>query len=289
MRDRGSRFIHSSSQRFCDGGGISRCNCGFHCCGLCRRRWRRRRCDGSWRSLCRRCLRFGSAHWRGRLDGNDLGGRSHSNHRTRRCRSSCRSFGNNRSCRRPRGNGGLSRWGSDDRGRGSRLRNDLARLGTRCRCRGRGGYHRRRRSRPLRGRRRRSLWTNRRVGVPRFLFLFLLPGQHGLQHVSGLGHVRQIDLRSDGLGRARRRAGGVAARLGCPLKVRAHFLGFVLFERTGVSLAVSQAKLRQQVENLPALDFHLAREIVDSNLAHPPLFRVCSQCPDAMPEIVNRS
>jgi hypothetical protein len=42
-----------------------------------------------------------------------------------------------------------------------------------------------------------------------------------------------------------------------------------------VGLAGSQAKLRQYVKNLPALDFHLAREIVDSNLTHPPLFRLC--------------
>jgi hypothetical protein len=41
-----------------------------------------------------------------------------------------------------------------------------------------------------------------------------------------------------------------------------------------VSFAGAQAKLRQYVKNLTALDFHLAREIVDSNLTHPPLFNV---------------
>jgi hypothetical protein len=46
-----------------------------------------------------------------------------------------------------------------------------------------------------------------------------------------------------------------------------------------VGLAGSQAKLRQYVKNLPALDFHLAREIVDSNLAHPPLFNVLPKRP----------
>jgi hypothetical protein len=40
-------------------------------------------------------------------------------------------------------------------------------------------------------------------------------------------------------------------------------------------LAFTQAELSQHVKNLPALDFHLAREIVDSNLAHPPLFKTC--------------
>jgi len=44
-----------------------------------------------------------------------------------------------------------------------------------------------------------------------------------------------------------------------------------------MGFAVGQAKLRQNVEDLTALDFHLAREIVDSNLAHPPLFRSTSK------------
>jgi hypothetical protein len=44
-----------------------------------------------------------------------------------------------------------------------------------------------------------------------------------------------------------------------------------------VGFARAQAKLRQHIENLPALDFHLACEIVDSNLTHPPLFRTCAQ------------
>jgi hypothetical protein len=44
-----------------------------------------------------------------------------------------------------------------------------------------------------------------------------------------------------------------------------------------VGLASSQTKLRQYVENLTALDLHLAREIVNSNLTHPPLFDFC--CP----------
>jgi hypothetical protein len=42
-----------------------------------------------------------------------------------------------------------------------------------------------------------------------------------------------------------------------------------------VGFAGAQAELRQYVKNLSALDFHLAREIVDSNLTHPPLFKMC--------------
>jgi hypothetical protein len=41
-----------------------------------------------------------------------------------------------------------------------------------------------------------------------------------------------------------------------------------------VGLAGGQAEFRQYVKNLPALDFHLAREIVDTNLTHPPLFKL---------------
>jgi hypothetical protein len=42
-----------------------------------------------------------------------------------------------------------------------------------------------------------------------------------------------------------------------------------------MGLAAGQAEFRQYIKNLPALDFHLAREIVDTNLTHPPLFKMC--------------
>jgi hypothetical protein len=41
-----------------------------------------------------------------------------------------------------------------------------------------------------------------------------------------------------------------------------------------VSLAFRQIHVFQSVENLPALDFQLTRQIVNSNLTHPPLFVV---------------
>jgi len=56
------------------------------------------------------------------------------------------------------------------------------------------------------------------------------------------------------------------------MNMRANLLRLVRFERTGVRFAGSQAELLQYVKNLLALDFHLSREIVDTNLAHPPLF-----------------
>jgi hypothetical protein len=61
------------------------------------------------------------------------------------------------------------------------------------------------------------------------------------------------------------------------LEMRAYLLGFVIFNRTRVSFALTHAKFREDIENLATLDFQLAREIVNSNLAHPPLFRLC--CP----------
>jgi hypothetical protein len=58
--------------------------------------------------------------------------------------------------------------------------------------------------------------------------------------------------------------------------MRANLVGLIVLQRTGVGFAGSQAEFRQNIENLPALDFHLAREIVNTNLTHPPLFKVFS-------------
>jgi hypothetical protein len=56
--------------------------------------------------------------------------------------------------------------------------------------------------------------------------------------------------------------------------MRANLVGLIVLKRTGVGLSGGQAELCQYVENLPALDFHLAREIIDTNLTHPPLFKM---------------
>jgi hypothetical protein len=61
--------------------------------------------------------------------------------------------------------------------------------------------------------------------------------------------------------------------------MRANLCRLMLFKRAGVGFARSQAEFRQYVKNLPALDFHLAREIVDTNLTHPPLFKICCPMP----------
>ena len=61
------------------------------------------------------------------------------------------------------------------------------------------------------------------------------------------------------------------------LEMRANLVCFVLLDRTRVCLAFTQTEFPEHIQNLTTLDFHLAREIVNSNLAHPPLFRMC--CP----------
>jgi hypothetical protein len=56
------------------------------------------------------------------------------------------------------------------------------------------------------------------------------------------------------------------------LQICAHPLGFVGFERARVGFLFSYADHRQGIQDLPALDFQLARQIVDSNFTHPPLY-----------------
>jgi hypothetical protein len=116
------------------------------------------------------------------------------------------------------------------------------------------------------------------------LLFLLLGGQNGLERVAGLGNVGEIDLGRDDLSGARGRGGALAAGPRPSLKLRANLVRLVILQGTGVGLALVQAEFRQYVKNLPALDFHLAREIVDTNLAHPPLFRMC--CPK--PLVVRR-
>jgi hypothetical protein len=52
----------------------------------------------------------------------------------------------------------------------------------------------------------------------------------------------------------------------------AHFLGFMLFQRTGVGLFLSDAYFWKYVENGFAFYFQLSGQIVNSNLTHPLFF-----------------
>jgi hypothetical protein len=112
-----------------------------------------------------------------------------------------------------------------------------------------------------------------KLAPARRIFLLLLFRQNGLQRVAGFGNVGKIHLWLDSLRCAR--LGAAAARSVAALKYSAHLFGLIVFNRAGVSFAITQAELSQNIKNLFALDFHLAREIVDSNLAHPPLFETC--------------
>ncbi len=174
---------------------------------------------------------------------------------------------------------------NDRRGR-ARLRNDFARFragwscgrlsGSGCRRRRSGGHGAHFRLRRL-CRRRRSY---RHPGVACLFFLFVLLGQDRLQHIAGFLDVRQVDLRNNRWLRVARRAAACMGSLMCLLlQARANLVRFVRLQRAGVRLASSDAEFRKKVENRARLDFKLFREIVDTNLTHPPLFSVCAANP----------
>jgi hypothetical protein len=98
---------------------------------------------------------------------------------------------------------------------------------------------------------------------------FLLPRQNRLHHIAGLGDVGKINLGTIVLlaSCARRRRWPRTA-----LKMTANLLSLMRFNGTRVSLALSQTHKFQSIENLLTLDFQLTRQIVNSNLTHPPLF-----------------
>ena len=144
------------------------------------------------------------------------------------------------------------------RGRSSRSRHHgrTRRLHHRLRCRCRNGR------RCSRGPRYSHSRTAARI---RFR---LLPRQDRLHRVARLGDVREIERGLRLYGRPRTRA----APAPLVLEVVAHLLGLIGLNRTRVRLRLSHANCRQSVQNGPALDFHFACEIVDSNFAHPSLF-----------------
>jgi hypothetical protein len=120
------------------------------------------------------------------------------------------------------------------------------------------------------------------MSLASLLLLSLLGGQNCLHHIPRLGDVRQVDFRRHALLGARDGGTPVASRLGSAIKMNANLLCLVILQRTGVGLAAVQAEFHQYVKNLTALDFHLAREIVDSNLTHPPLFENATQSPQSL-------
>ncbi len=191
----------------------------------------------------------------------------------------------------------LGGW-NDDGGRWTRdrLRGDESwrRLGRLDWSRGlRAGYHGvgHRRRRPGRNGRRRSHGgpgsgrgglTGRRNGTRRNGRL-LGSLRNGLQHIPGLGNVRQVDLRLEFVGRRRGRARAPAAAGRLLGKVFFDALGFIYFDGTGVRFLLGYADLGKNVEDRLALDLKFSGQIIDSNLMlHSALFPP-SLCPVRLP------
>ncbi len=93
------------------------------------------------------------------------------------------------------------------------------------------------------------------------------------QHISWFRDMGQINLGLDVVCIGP----GAASCLGHPMafvrsaQVSANFLRLMLFERAGVRLLLGNPDFCKRIENGFALDFQLSRQIVNSNLAHPPL------------------
>jgi len=223
-------------------------------------------------------LIFARSRSRGRLYGYPSRWRR-DNDNWARGRSSCGSFGDNCACGRTRSDGRCGRWSGNDRCCRARLRNNPAwfrpswRRRSRCcgnrSCGGRRGGH------GNFGRRRGDRRFHRASHLARIFFLL---GQQGLHHIAGFGDVRKINF---GHYRFRavaaRRCPRVRGALRFPRKVRTNLLSLVKLQRAGVRLAGRNADSWKNVENRPRLYFQLFREIVNTNLTHPPLFNVCRQ------------
>ena len=85
----------------------------------------------------------------------------------------------------------------------------------------------------------------------------LLLVKNGLQHVSGLGDMRQVNLGFDFVGAGIRSARRLCRAVPVPraFEVCTNFFGFVVFERTGMRLLLGDANFRQHIENGFAFDF----------------------------------
>ena len=76
-----------------------------------------------------------------------------------------------------------------------------------------------------------------------------------LEHISGLGDMRQVDLRPwRGITSRTCRYAGLDS-----LEVSAHTLGFIKLQRTGVRLLLYNADVVENIQNCFALNFQFAR------------------------------
>jgi len=84
--------------------------------------------------------------------------------------------------------------------------------------------------------------------------------------------VRQINFSLDfffAVKPARTRFAGRGRTFRRGADIHTYFLGFVLFQRTGVRLFLGHSDQRKRIEYGFALDFQLSGKIVNSNLTHP--------------------
>ena len=264
--DSGNRTWHSDCRSF-----SVRCRSGLRRSSSCRR-------FSYWRNSSGGRLNSGLIFARNRSRGRLYGYPSRwrrDNDDWARGRSSCGSFGNNCACGRTRSDGRCGRRSGNDRCCRARLRNNLAWFRT-------GGRRRRRCccNRSRRGSDGNFGWRgDRRLHrTPHLARIFFLLGQQRLHHIAGFGDVRKIYLGHYGFRAvAARRCPCVRGALRFPRKVRTNLLSLVKLQRAGVRLARRNADSWKNVKNRPRLYFQLFREIVNSNLTHPPLFNVCRQ------------
>ncbi len=111
-----------------------------------------------------------------------------------------------------------------------------------------------------------------RLGCGRRRWWRLLPADDGFKYVAGPRNLGQINF---GFYFITRRAGWARRfcgrrRVRPRAKMRSHFSRFILFERAGMRFLLGDANFLKHIENSFALNFKLSRQIVDSNLAHPP-------------------
>jgi hypothetical protein len=86
--------------------------------------------------------------------------------------------------------------------------------------------------------------------------------------------VRKVDLRLDFVALRADCSGGLGRSVHIPTRTEVcfDFFGLMVFERAGMRLLFRDTQLRKRVSYRFAFDFQLSGQIVDSNLAHPPLF-----------------
>jgi len=97
----------------------------------------------------------------------------------------------------------------------------------------------------------------------------------GIEHIARLGDVRKVDLGLDyffAFGTVRLGRLGRSRRFPTWTKMSPDFRCLVLLQRTGMRLLLGDPQLGKDIGDRLAFDFQLSRQIVDSNLIHPPLF-----------------